>query len=151
MCRIKCVAEILKPSGVETLSAVVKPDGNQGEQRQTLLDKLYRSAENADIVVKASQNFHVNIIQAQELSCETENGPDWFLIFSVLYEMRDNVFFSAAVKEIENKNRQDTASIIIHEKQISQQHAEDADRQTDQDGQPGFLFASGFFHEPQAA
>ena len=116
MYRVKGIAEPLKPLGVKALTPPVQPDGDQRQQRQTLLQQLELVSKQSYRIEQPAQHLRVDIVQADKLSQEIPPSP--------------------APEEIEDQDRQHTRAIVICHDYIARQEPGCHRRQRDRPHDP---------------
>ena len=102
---IKPIAEILKRLALVPLSAAVKPDGEQSQQCEALLQEEERFAENRQLIAETAQQLAVDVPEKDQL--------------------RRSLPPAAAAEEIEDQHSEDACVIKIHKGQKSCRAAED--------------------------
>ena len=75
MHRIKSIAQILEGLAVVALSSAVQPDGNQRQQRQSLLTDLKFVSEQVNGIHQTTQHLHIDPVKRKELSQQAPPFP----------------------------------------------------------------------------
>ena len=99
---VKGVARILERLAVVTLSPAVQPDGNERQQRQSLLAQLKFHAQQPHGVHQAAQQLHIHPVESQQLPQQTPPFP--------------------TTEDIEDQHRQNTGAVVVHHAQRTQRH-----------------------------